>query len=69
MGDPAFARATAAVLLDAAIEHVNGLLDGSRDHAALRSPFYRFPVFRTNFPLLLSLLLGAAAVVALWLLR
>ncbi|MBI4610058.1 MAG: creatininase family protein [Candidatus Rokubacteria bacterium] len=30
---------------------------------------YRFPVFRTNFPLLLSLLLGAAAVVALWLLR
>lgn len=49
LGDPAFARATTAVLLDEAMELVNGLLDGRVDAADRRSPFFAVPFFRTNF--------------------
>jgi len=69
MGEPAFARATAAVLLDAAMERVNALLDGRRRPDALHSVFYRLPFFRTNFPALLTLFLAVAAVTVVLLLR
>lgn len=69
MGDPAFARATAAALVEAAMERANALLDGRRRPAALRSVFYRLPFFRTNFPALLTLFLAAAALAAFVLLR
>lgn len=49
MADPAFARATASVLLNSAMEMVNGLLDGSLRTADSRSPFFSIPFLRTNF--------------------
>jgi creatinine amidohydrolase len=49
MADPAFARATASVLLDSAMEMVDGLLDGRVSPTASRSPFFSVPFFRTNF--------------------
>ncbi len=49
LGDPAFARATSAVLLDEAMTLVTDLLDGRAPATVGRSPFFAVPVFRTNF--------------------
>ena len=49
LADPAFAKATLAVLLEEAMDLVHGLLDGHLPHSRGRSPFFRMPVFRTNF--------------------
>jgi len=49
LADPAFAKATLAVLLEEAMELVHGLLDGQLPHSRGRSPFFRLHVFRTNF--------------------
>lgn len=70
LADPAFAKATTEVLMTEAMELVEGLLDGRIGPDARRSPFFRIPVFRTNF----RRALGAAAAVAAggvawWLLR
>ncbi|MBI4590819.1 MAG: creatininase family protein [Candidatus Rokubacteria bacterium] len=68
MGDPAFARASAQVLVEAALELVNGLLDGRLSPEKSRSPFFAIPVFRTNFWWVLAPVAAAGAVVAYWLL-
>jgi creatinine amidohydrolase len=67
MGDPAFARATTRVLVEAAMELVNSLLDGRIASGARRSPFFAIPIFRTNFWWALAAALPAAALLAYWL--
>jgi creatinine amidohydrolase len=49
MADPAFARASAQVLVDQAMELVGSLLDGNLRPWKRRSPFFAVPFFRTNF--------------------
>lgn len=49
LADPAFARATAEVLLDEAMRLVNALIDGGLAPAGGRSPFSAIPFFRTGF--------------------
>lgn len=49
LADPAFARAAGEVLLDAAMETMNGLLDGRLRAADRRSPFFAVPFLRTDF--------------------
>jgi len=49
LADPAFAKATTEVLLGEALALVEGLLDGRIRPEARRSPWFRVPVFRTNF--------------------
>lgn len=49
LADPAFARATVDVLMTEAMGIVDGLLDGRLTPADHRSPFFRMPVFRTDF--------------------
>lgn len=46
LADPAFARASAEVLLEAAVALVETLLDGERSGPR---PFARVPIFRTDF--------------------
>jgi creatinine amidohydrolase len=68
LADPAFAKATLEVLVVEAMRVVDGLLDGRLDPARHRSPFFRIPVFRTDFwPVLGAVAAGAA--VAWWTLR
>lgn len=67
MGDPAFARVTTRVLVEAAMELVNSLLDGRIASGARRSPFFAIPIFRTNFWWALAAALPAAALLAYWL--
>jgi creatinine amidohydrolase len=68
LADPAFAKATLEVLVAEAMRVVDGLLDGRLDPARHRSPFFRIPVFRTDFwPVLGAVAAGAA--VAWWTLR
>jgi creatinine amidohydrolase len=64
LADPAFARVATEVLLSEAMEVVNGLIEGRIRPAERRSPFFRIPVFRTNFWLALGG--GLAAGTALW---
>jgi creatinine amidohydrolase len=67
LADPAFAKATSAVLIDAALALVDGILDGRAAPARHRSPFYPIPFFRTDFwPVTAAL--GAAAIAG-WYLR
>ncbi len=66
MADPNFARATASVLLDSAMELVNGLLDGRLRPADSRSPFFSIPFFRTNFWPAVAAALAVAGLLA-WL--
>jgi creatinine amidohydrolase len=62
LADPAFARAWAGVLEDRAMELVDGLLDGGLPPARQRSPFFRIPLFRTDFwPLVGGVAAGALA--------
>jgi creatinine amidohydrolase len=49
LADPAFARATVGVLMDEAMAIVDGLLDGRLRPSDRRSPFFRIPLFRTDF--------------------
>ncbi|HYE90127.1 MAG TPA: creatininase family protein [Terriglobales bacterium] len=49
LADPVFAKATTDVLMTEAMEIVEGLLDGRLRPADRLSPFYRLPIFRTNF--------------------
>jgi creatinine amidohydrolase len=68
LADPAFAKATLAVLVAEAMRVVDGLLDGRLDPARHRSPFFRIPLFRTDFwPVLGGAAAGAA--VAWWAFR
>jgi creatinine amidohydrolase len=49
LADPAFAKATAEVLLEEVMALVHALLDGDLRPGERRSPFYRVPFFRTDF--------------------
>lgn len=49
LGDPAFAKATAEVLLEEVMALVHDLVNGTLRPGARRSPFYRLPFFRTEF--------------------
>jgi creatinine amidohydrolase len=68
LADPEFARVTSAVLMDAAMEVVEGLLDGARRPGQHRSPFFAIPPFRTNFwpAAAMTASLGAAALGLVW---
>jgi creatinine amidohydrolase len=68
LADPAFAKATLQVLLAAAMDAVEGILDGRLRPAQRRSPFFAIPPLRTDFwPLVGAAATGAAA--AWWALR
>jgi creatinine amidohydrolase len=49
LADPAFAKATTEVLMRAAMEIVDGLLDGRLRPWERHSPFFQVPFLRTNF--------------------
>ncbi len=49
LADPQFAKATVDVLLDEAMEMVEGLIDGRLVPRERHSPFFAVPMFRTNF--------------------
>lgn len=49
LADAAFARATTDVLMAEAMAIVDGLLDGRVRASERRSPFFRIPLFRTDF--------------------
>lgn len=49
MAEVDFAKATTEVLVNASLELVNGLLDGTIKPSQHRSPFTLVPFFRTNF--------------------
>lgn len=49
LADPAFARVTSGVLVDAAMRVVDGLLDGTARAEQHRSPFFGVLPLRTNF--------------------
>jgi len=65
MGDPAFARATTEVLVTAAMDLVDGLIDGTARPSQHRSPFFAVPFFRTNFWPLATASMTAIAATAL----
>jgi creatinine amidohydrolase len=67
LADPAFAKATLDVLTGEALALVNDLVDGRVAPSHGRSPFFRIPVFRTNFGrgAAVAGMLGLAAVLAL----
>lgn len=66
LGDPEFARATAGVLLDRAMELLDGVLDAAQPSAVRGSPFFHLPFLRTNFwPTVAAGALLFAAVAAL----
>ena len=70
LADPGFARASAQVLVDEAMELVRALLDGTLEPSARRSPFYAIPFLRTNFwPAVTALALAAAALLGWWVSR
>lgn len=69
MADPAFARATAEVLIGEALGLANDLLDGRIRPGSPRSPFSVVPFFRTNFWPAVGVVVSIAAVAAWWLLR
>ena len=65
MADPAFARATTEVLVTAALELIDRLINGTTHPARHRSPFFALPVFRTNFwPLATAGMTAVAAALA-----
>lgn len=67
LGDPAFAEATAKVLMEEAMALVEGLIDGRIRPAQRRSPFFRVPFLRTNFwPAAALVGAGAVAAAAWW---
>ena len=70
LADPVFAKATTDVLMDEAMEMVEGFIDGRLRPAERRSPFYALPIFRTNFFRSVGVT-GVAAAIGLsaWLLR
>jgi creatinine amidohydrolase len=70
LADPVFAKATTDVLMEEALEMMEGFIDGRLHPAERRSPFYGLPVFRTNFfrGVGVTGVLGVAALSA-WLLR
>jgi creatinine amidohydrolase len=68
LADPAFARATTEVLVDAAMAVVRDVLDGGPG-ARRRSPFFHVPVFRTNFWRAVGVAAAVAGVAAWWSLR
>jgi len=49
LADPAFAKATAEVLLEEVMSLVHALLEGNLRPGERRSPFYKVPFFRTDF--------------------
>jgi creatinine amidohydrolase len=61
LADPAFAKATMAVLVREAMTIVDGLLDGRLKPSDRRSPFFRVPFFRTDFWLVAGVAAGVAA--------
>jgi hypothetical protein len=65
MGDPAFAKATSEVLVDAAMELVDALVSGTLRPSHHRSPFFAMPFFRTNFWPLATAGMTAVAAAAL----
>ncbi len=69
LGDPAFARASSQVLVEASMELVHGLLDGRLSPGQHRSPFFAIPFFRTNFWWAVAAGAAAVALAAYWLLR
>jgi len=70
LADAGFARASAQVLVDHAMELVRALLDGTLKPSARRSPFYAIPFFRTNFwPAVAALALAAAGLLGWWVSR
>ena len=66
LADPAFARATTAVLLEEGMRLVEDLLDGATTPAQRRSPFWVIPFLRTNFWPMLSAAVAAGALAAWW---
>jgi hypothetical protein len=65
LADPAFARATLEVLVGEALALVEARLDGDGRRARPRSPFYRVPMFRTNFWPWAGAVAGAVTLTAL----
>lgn len=67
LGDPAFAKATLDVLTGEALILVKDLVHGRVGPAHGRSPFFRIPMFRTNFGrgVAFAGMLGIAAILAL----
>jgi creatinine amidohydrolase/Fe(II)-dependent formamide hydrolase-like protein len=49
LADPAFAKAATTVLMEETMRLVDGVLDGTVENRAGRSPFYALPFFRTEF--------------------
>ena len=66
LADPAFARATSAVLLAEGVALVSGLLDGTVKPHERRSPFWILPFLRTNFWPVLSAAVAAGVLAAWW---
>jgi creatinine amidohydrolase len=61
LADPAFGKATVAVLLREAMTIVDGLLDGRLRPSDHHSPFFQVPFFRTNFWLAAGVIAGITA--------
>ena len=66
LADPAFARATSAVLLAEGVDLVRGLLDGTVKPHERRSPFWSLPFLRTNFWPVLGAAVAAGVLAAWW---
>jgi creatinine amidohydrolase len=66
LADPAFARATSAVLLAEGLGLVNGLLDGTVKPHERRSPFWTLPFLRTNFWPVVGAAVAAGVLAAWW---
>ena len=66
LADPAFARATSAVLLAEGLDLVNGLLDGTVKPDERRSPFWALPFLRTNFWPVVGAAVAAGMLAAWW---
>jgi len=66
LADPAFARATSAVLLAEGLDLVNGLLDGTVKPDERRSPFWALPFLRTNFWPVVGAAVAAGVLAAWW---
>jgi len=69
LADPAFARATADVLVTEAMTMVDALLDGRFAPGRPRSPFSAIPFFRTNFWPLVGVSAAVAVAAAWWAVR
>lgn len=66
LANPAFARATSAVLLAEGLGLVNGLLDGTVKPHERRSPFWTLPFLRTNFWPVVGAAVAAGVLAAWW---